>query len=180
MSHSMLNIGFRYKTIARLVKSSRAYPSEASSESTESSSSLLEVVSVTTGFRTVAIIDGLLTVNGRPIMIHGVNRHEHNVTTGQVVVTREEMLRDVLLMKQLGVNAVRTSHYPNHPMWYRLCSEHGLYVALPLLPHARITCPPASCVLHLSLDCVERSVATQRTKYSRSNSYENPSVEMNG
>lgn len=71
----------------------------------------MEVVSTEVGFRTIEILDGQLTVNGKPITIRGVNRHEHNLTTGQVVVTRDEMLRDIYLMKSLHVNAVRSAAY---------------------------------------------------------------------
>ena len=66
-------------------------------------------------------------VNGRPILIKGVNRHEHDADTGHYV-TVEQMLRDVRLMKRHNINAVRTSHYPNAPAWYDLCDQYGLYV----------------------------------------------------
>ena len=79
------------------------------------------------GFRTVEIRDGLLQVNGVPVTLRGVNRHEHDPDTGRVV-TEASMRRDIELMKELNINAVRTSHYPNHPRWYELCDEHGLYV----------------------------------------------------
>ncbi len=79
------------------------------------------------GFREIAIVDGLLAVNGRPITIRGVNRHEHDPVTGRAL-TRERMLEDIQLMKALNVNAVRTSHYPNDPDWYDLTDEHGIYV----------------------------------------------------
>jgi beta-galactosidase len=60
-------------------------------------------------------------------MIYGVNRHDHNQYNGKVV-TREDMLKDILLMKRFNFNAVRTSHYPNDPVWYNLCDEYGIYV----------------------------------------------------
>ncbi len=88
-----------------------------------------ETVSLRIGFRTVRVADGLLTVNGRPILIRGVNRHEWNPDRGRSV-TAQDMLADVLLMKQHHVNAVRTSHYPPHPDFLDLCDEHGLYVIL--------------------------------------------------
>ena len=79
------------------------------------------------GFRKVAIIDGQLCLNGKPLLIRGVNRHEHHPELGHVM-TEENMIRDICLMKQNNFNAVRTAHYPNHPRWYDLCDEYGLYV----------------------------------------------------
>ncbi len=87
----------------------------------------LEAVGCRLGFRRVEITDGLLKVNGRPVHLRGVNRHEHDPETGRYV-TEESMLRDIRLMKRFNINAVRTSHYPNAPRWYELCDEHGLYV----------------------------------------------------
>jgi beta-galactosidase len=79
------------------------------------------------GFRTVEIRDGRVMVNGRPIMIRGVNRHEHDPETFHVI-SLESMRRDIELMKRNNINAVRTSHYPNDPRWYALADEYGLYV----------------------------------------------------
>ncbi len=80
-----------------------------------------------TGFRTVDVRDGVLRVNGAPVVLRGVNRHEFEPRTGRAV-SPEVMLQDVLLMKQHHVNAVRTSHYPPDPRFLDLCDEHGLYV----------------------------------------------------
>ncbi|HWS89537.1 MAG TPA: glycoside hydrolase family 2 TIM barrel-domain containing protein [Pyrinomonadaceae bacterium] len=88
---------------------------------------VLEVIPWRLGFRTSEIKGGQILVNGRPVVIKGVNRHEHDPDLGQVT-TREMMLKDILLMKQYNVNAVRTSHYPNDERWYHLCDEYGLYV----------------------------------------------------
>lgn len=88
---------------------------------------LIEVIKHRTGFRTLEIRNGLLLVNGVAIKIKGVNRHEHNMYTGKVI-TRDEMIADIKLMKQYNINAVRSSHYPNSPDWYELCDEYGLYV----------------------------------------------------
>lgn len=88
---------------------------------------LLQAISHKTGFRKVEIKDGCLLMNGKAIKIKGVNRHEFDPYTGRFV-TRESMIRDIVLMKQYNINAVRTSHYPNHPEFYRLCDEYGLYV----------------------------------------------------
>ena len=80
------------------------------------------------GFRTVKIRnDGALLINGKRLVVHGVNRHDFSQENGRTV-TREEMLQDVLTMKRLNVNAVRTSHYPNNPYFYELCDQYGLYV----------------------------------------------------
>jgi beta-galactosidase len=79
------------------------------------------------GFRTVAIQDGLVTVNGKPITIRGVNRHEHDPETFHVI-SLESMERDVQLMKRNNINAIRTSHYPNDPRLYELADRYGLYV----------------------------------------------------
>lgn len=86
-----------------------------------------QVIRQKTGFRKVEIKDGLLLVNGKPVKIKGVNRHEFDMYTGRSI-TRESMIEDILLMKQHNINAVRTSHYPNLPEWYELCDEYGLYV----------------------------------------------------
>lgn len=79
------------------------------------------------GFREVTIDNAVLRINGNPVIMRGVNRHEHEPDRGQAV-TLEGMRRDILLMKQNNFNAVRTCHYPNHPVWYQLCDEQGLYV----------------------------------------------------
>ena len=88
---------------------------------------LIESRSSKVGFRSVALVDGELQVNGQPVLLYGVNRHDHDRYNGKVV-TEESMRKDVLLMKQFNFNAVRTSHYPNHPRFYELCDEFGLYV----------------------------------------------------
>lgn len=79
------------------------------------------------GFRDVAIRNGLVTVNGKPVTIRGVNRHEHDPETFHVV-SLESMERDIQLMKQNNINALRTSHYPNDPRLYELADRYGLYV----------------------------------------------------
>jgi len=79
------------------------------------------------GFRQVEIIDRVFMVNGRPVKIKGVNRHDTHTDFGHAV-PYETMLLDVTLMKQNNINAVRTSHYPNDPRWLDLCDRYGLYV----------------------------------------------------
>lgn len=87
----------------------------------------VECMSVGTGFRKVEISDGQLLVNGVPVLLKGVNRHEHDPVKGHVI-SEESMIRDIKLMKQNNINAVRTSHYPNDPRWYELCDNFGLYI----------------------------------------------------
>ena len=82
---------------------------------------------ITTGFRTVEIVDRELRVNGRRIMIQGVNRHDHHPDHGRALSV-EEMRADLVAMKRANVNAVRTAHYPNDPHFLGLCDELGLYV----------------------------------------------------
>ena len=79
------------------------------------------------GFRKVEIRNAQLLVNGQPVLIKGADRHEID-PDGGYVVSRERMVQDIRIMKQLNINAVRTSHYPNDPMWYDLCDEYGIYV----------------------------------------------------
>ncbi|GGD46681.1 glycoside hydrolase family 2 TIM barrel-domain containing protein [Paenibacillus nasutitermitis] len=88
---------------------------------------LAEAVSCRTGFRKFELKDGLMLINGKRIVFKGVNRHEFSCYTGRAI-SYEEMVTDVMLMKAYNINAVRTSHYPNHPKWYDLCDEYGLYV----------------------------------------------------
>lgn len=87
----------------------------------------LEAVAARVGFRKVELKGGQFLVNGMPVYIRGVNRCTHDPVTGQYV-TRESMEKDVQLMKQFNINAVRTSHYPNDSYWYELCDRYGLYV----------------------------------------------------
>lgn len=86
-----------------------------------------ETTAIEFGFRDVEIKDGQLLVNGQPVLIKGANRHEMNPYKGYVV-SEADMIQDILLMKQLNINAVRTCHYPNDPLWYSLCDKYGLYV----------------------------------------------------
>ncbi len=88
---------------------------------------VIEISHQKIGFRTVEIKNGQLLVNGKAIYIRGVNRHESHPNTGHVI-SRETMIKDIQLMKQHNINAVRSSHYPNHPDWYSLCDRYGLYV----------------------------------------------------
>lgn len=88
---------------------------------------LTEVQRIRVGFRQVELKNGQLHVNGVPVLIKGVNRHEHDPDTGHAV-SLESMIADIKLMKQFNLNAVRTAHYPNDPRWYELCDEYGIYL----------------------------------------------------
>lgn len=87
----------------------------------------VEQIDTRVGFRKVEIKDEMLLVNGRQVRLRGVNRHEMHPETGHVM-TEELMLRDIKLLKQCNINAVRTCHYPNCERWYELCDEYGIYV----------------------------------------------------
>ncbi len=93
----------------------------------DAAGTLLDVVALDIGFREVEISGGQLRVNGKAVYFKGVNRHEMAPGVGQAI-SRERMERDVRLLKRFNFNAVRTSHYPNHPYWYELCDRYGLYV----------------------------------------------------
>jgi len=87
----------------------------------------MEAESCKVGFREVEIENERLLVNGKPVLLYGVNRHESHPDYGDYIPV-DHMVRDIKLMKQNNINAVRTSHYPDHPKWYELCDEYGLYL----------------------------------------------------
>lgn len=87
----------------------------------------VEVITQQVGFRKVEIKDAQLLVNGKPVLIKGANRHEMDPNTGYAV-SRERMLQDIRIMKELNINAVRTCHYPDDNYWYYLCDKYGIYV----------------------------------------------------
>lgn len=86
-----------------------------------------EYLSINLGFREILIENGILKINGRRLIINGINRHEFSAYSGRAI-SYQDMLWDVKTMKQNNINAVRTSHYPNHPDFYELCNLYGLYV----------------------------------------------------
>ena len=86
-----------------------------------------EIIYEQVGFRECKVQDGVFYFNDKPIKIYGVNRHDFNSLTG-ATVTMENMIEDLTIMKQLNVNAIRTSHYPNAPEFYKLCDRFGFYV----------------------------------------------------
>ena len=88
---------------------------------------LTEIIPYKIGFRQFELKNGLMLLNGKRIVFKGVNRHEFSCISGRAV-SRKEILQDIITMKQLNINAVRTSHYPNQSIFYQLCDEYGLYV----------------------------------------------------
>jgi beta-galactosidase len=91
----------------------------------DASGETIEVIPLRVGFRVAEIKNNRFCLNGVPVLIKGVNRHEHHADTGHTV-DRASMIRDIQLLKENNFNAVRTSHYPNMPMWYDLCDEYGI------------------------------------------------------
>jgi beta-galactosidase len=120
-------------TITRLVPNPKKWTAETPNQYKlvltlrKTAHDLKEIRSAYVGFRSVEILDGKLCINGQPITIKGVNRHEHDPATGHVI-SRESMLRDIRMMKENNINTLRTSHYPNDPYLYDLCDKYGLYV----------------------------------------------------
>ena len=88
---------------------------------------IVGVVPQKVGFRKIEIKNSQLLVNGKPVYIKGVDRHEID-PDGGYVVTRKRMIQDIQIMKRFNINAVRTCHYPDDPMWYDLCDEYGIYI----------------------------------------------------
>ncbi len=88
---------------------------------------VLEVVPMDVGFRTFEMQNGVMRINGKRILFRGVNRHEFSVKSGRCI-SEEEMLWDIQFMKRYNINAVRTCHYPNQSLWYKLCDRYGIYM----------------------------------------------------
>lgn len=88
---------------------------------------VIETAETKVGFRRFELKDGIMCLNGKRIIFKGVNRHEWNAERGRAI-TEEDMLWDIRFMKQNNINAVRTSHYPNNSLWYKLCDEYGIYL----------------------------------------------------
>ncbi|MCD8313932.1 MAG: DUF4981 domain-containing protein, partial [Bacteroidales bacterium] len=87
----------------------------------------LEVIPIRTGFRKVEIQNAQLLINGRPVLIKGANRHEMD-PDGGYYLSKERMLQDIRIMKEMNINAVRTCHYSDDNFWYELCDEYGIYL----------------------------------------------------
>ena len=88
---------------------------------------VVEAAETKVGFRTFGLKNGIMCLNGKRIVFRGINRHEWNCRRGRVV-SEEDMLWDIKFLKQNNINAVRTCHYPNNSLWYRLCDEYGIYL----------------------------------------------------
>lgn len=93
----------------------------------DEASNVKEIAVTNIGFRTFELKNKLMLINGKRIIFKGVDRHEFSALNGRAI-TKEEMLWDIKTFKRNNINAVRTSHYPNQSMWYRLCDEYGIYV----------------------------------------------------
>ena len=99
----------------------------AQAESELSKQQPVEVITQKVGFRRIEIKNAQLLVNGKPVLIKGADRHELD-PDGGYVVSRERMIQDIQIMKRLNINAVRTCHYPDDPVWYDLCDQYGIYM----------------------------------------------------
>lgn len=88
---------------------------------------VIEVIPQKVGFREVEIRDRQLLVNGQPILVKGADRHEMSAKGGYIM-TLDEMVQDIRIMKEMNINAIRTSHYPDDPRWYDLCDEYGIFL----------------------------------------------------
>ena len=130
-----------------------------------------EVIPQRVGFRTSEVKNGRFLVNGKPVYVKGVNRHEHNDTTGHYL-TKEDMLSDVLLMKQFNINSVRCSHYPADPYFYELCDEYGMYVVdeANIECHGLITYTPTPEYFHKATSPVATEPQWKEMLQSRVNS----------
>ena len=102
-------------------------PSLYTLTATSTAGSAQEVIPVKVGFRKIELKNAQVLVNGQPVLFKGANRHEMD-PDGGYMVSKERMLQDILRMKQLNINAVRTCHYPDDTYWYELCDKYGLYV----------------------------------------------------
>lgn len=94
---------------------------------TAASGEIMEVIKEDIGFRTFAMVDGIMCLNGKRIVFKGVNRHEFSSITGRVP-NKEEVKKDIVTMKQNNINAIRTSHYPDDSLIYKLCDIYGIYL----------------------------------------------------
>lgn len=117
---------YRLTAEVKRAKKTTAKKAAKTAEAAESVETV-EVMTQNVGFRTVEMKDGQMLVNGKPIYIKGVDRHEID-PDGGYVMTEERMIGDIQRLKEFNFNAVRTSHYPNDPLWYDLCDEYGIYV----------------------------------------------------
>ncbi|MEU3100697.1 glycoside hydrolase family 2 TIM barrel-domain containing protein [Streptomyces griseoflavus] len=111
----------------RLWSAERPYLYTAVLQLRDPAGEVVETLSHRVGFREFAIKDGLMRINGRPVSLRGTNRHEMHPARG-TALSREDMVEDIRIIKRMNINSVRTSHYPNNPLWYELADEYGLYL----------------------------------------------------
>ncbi|MDR0505290.1 MAG: discoidin domain-containing protein [Dysgonamonadaceae bacterium] len=132
---------------------------------------ILDIRGGKVGFRMISVSSGgSLLINGKRVIFHGVNRHDHSEINGRTI-SKEEMEMDVKTMKRLNINAVRTSHYPNNPYFYDLCDRYGLYV----LAEANVECHG-----NMSLSSVEafRPAMVERSENMVKRYKNHPSIFM--
>ena len=120
------------KTVTMKVANAKAWTAETPNlykltATLKAGGKVVEVIPINVGFRNIEIKNAHLLVNGQPVLIKGADRHELD-PDGGYVISRERMLQDVLEMKKMNINAVRTCHYPDDSYWYDLCDQYGLYV----------------------------------------------------
>ena len=117
------------RSIARVKRWSAEHPNLYTLVATllDDRGKVVEVTSARIGFKSVEVKERELLINGCPVLMKGVNRHDHDPDSGKTI-SRAMMIKDIKLLKQFNFNAVRTSHYPNDEMWYDLCDEYGLYI----------------------------------------------------
>ena len=111
----------------KLWSSEKPYLYDLVFEVYDTKDNLLEYIKEKVGIREFKMIDNVMHLNGKRIIFNGINRHEMNPKKGRVISV-EQMIEDIKIMKKYNINAVRTSHYPNNPRFYQLCDEYGLYV----------------------------------------------------
>ena len=121
VKHWTAETPYLYTLVAKIYKAPKGGKAKAAQ------SEPIEVITQKVGFRRVEIKNAQLLVNGQPVLIKGADRHEMD-PDGGYVVSRERMIQDIQIMKRLNINAVRTCHYPDDPVWYDLCDEYGLYM----------------------------------------------------
>lgn len=133
---------------------------------------LIEQLGTRFGFRTAEVRHGFFLMNGKPIKVKGVNRHEHDEKSGHVI-SKEMMRKDIELMQQNNINTIRTCHYPNDPYFYQLCDEYGMYVIdeANAESHAQ---GYGETSLAKRLDFLDATVARVRNMYERDKNY--PSI----
>ena len=132
---------------------------------------IVDVKGCKVGFREVEVRkDGALLINGQRMVFHGVNRHDHSEWTGRAV-SKEDMEKDVKLMKRLNINAVRTAHYPSNPYFYELCDKYGLYV----LSEANVECHGNTRLSHFE---VFRPIMVERAENMVKRYKNHPSIFM--